>query len=309
MEISVVIPVYGCKNAIFELYRRLVENLEKITINFEIILVNDNCPQNSWEEIVKVCDKDHRVKGINLSKNFGQIKAILAGLDNAKGKWIVVMDCDLQDRPEEIINLYNKAIEGYDVVFAQRASRKDNLFKRILSKMFYKVYDYFTDENVDNTLSNFSISRNTVIKNYCNMREQNRAFTMFIKWLGFKQTSIYVEHNERLEGKSSYNLKRRFKMAFEIITSQSNKPLKFSIVIGSVMSIISFSSAVYIVLKYFITGVSVTGWTSIIVSIYLVSGLILMNLGVLGVYIGNIFNETKDRPLYIVREHLNRLEE
>lgn len=308
MEISVVIPMYGCKGAIPQLHERLVNSLESITNEFEIIMVNDKCPQNSWEEIEKICEIDKRVVGINLSRNFGQIRAITAGLDNAKGNWIVVMDCDLQDRPEEIFNLYNKAQEGYDVVFARRVNRQDKFIKKLLSKGFYKVYDYFTDGNIDNTISNFSISKKIVIENYCKMREQNRAFTMFVKWLGFNQTSIDVEHNDRAEGESSYNLRRRFKMAFEIITSQSNKPLRISVSIGAIMSIASFLFAMYRVIYYFATGVSTTGWTSIIVSIYLVGGLLLMNLGVMGIYIGNIFNEAKDRPLYIIKDYINKKE-
>lgn len=309
MEISVVIPVYGCRGAIPQLHNRLVEALQKITDDFEIILVNDKCPQNSWEEIEKVCKIDKRVIGINLSRNFGQIRAITAGLDNAKGEWIVVMDCDLQDRPEEIVNLYNKAQEGFEVVFARRVNRQDKMIKKLLSKTFYKVYDYFTDGNIDNTVSNFSISKRIVMENYCKMREQNRAFTIFVKWLGFNQTAIDVDHNDRAEGESSYSLKRRFKMAFEIITSQSNKPLRLSVAVGAVMAVASFIFSIYRILYYFITGVSVTGWTSMIVSIYLVGGLILMNLGVLGIYIGNIFNESKGRPLYVIKERLNKRED
>lgn len=309
MEISVVIPVYGCKGAISELHRRLVNSLEKITSKFEIIMVNDCCPQNSWEEIVKLCEQDKRVVGINMARNFGQIKAITAGLDNAKGNWVVVMDCDLQDRPEEIVNLYNKAQEGFDVVFARRVNRHDKCLKKLLSKAFYKVYDYFTDGNMDSTICNFSISKKIVIENYCKMREQNRAFTLFVKWLGFNQTAIDVDHNDRAEGESSYNLRRRFKMAFEIITSQSNKPLRMSISVGAIMSIVSFLFVIYRIIYYFVTGVSITGWTSIIVSIYLVGGLLLMNLGIMGIYIGNIFNEAKGRPLYIMKDYINKKEE
>lgn len=309
MEISVVIPMYGCRGAIPKLHERLVKSLEEITNEFEIIMVNDKCPQNSWEEIKKICEIDKRVVGINLSRNFGQIRAITAGLDNAKGNWIVVMDCDLQDRPEEIVNLYNKAQEGYDVVFARRVNRQDKFVKKLLSKAFYKVYDYFTDGNIDNTISNFSISRRIVMENYCKMREENRAFTMFVKWLGFNQTAIDVEHSDRAEGESSYNLRRRFKMAFEIITSQSNKPLRVSISIGAIMSIVSFLFAIYRIICYLITGVSITGWTSIIVSIYLVGGLLLMNLGIMGIYIGNIFNEAKDRPLYVIKDYINKKED
>lgn len=229
MDISVVIPVYGCKAALPELHKRLTESLSQITDAYEIILVDDHCPQNSWEEIVKLCQKDKRVKGFHLSRNFGQIRAITAGLDKSKGDWIVVMDCDLQDRPEAIIELYKKAQEGYDVVFARRQERVDSVITKFLSKTFYKVYDYFTDGAFDSSICNFSISKRSVINSYCSMREHNRAFTMFIRWLGFKETAIDLRADARFEGTSSYNLKRKIKMAFEIITSQSNKPLFFSV--------------------------------------------------------------------------------
>lgn len=308
MDISVVIPVYGCRGAVRQLHERLVKSLENIVDTFEIIMVNDHCPQNSWEEIEKVCKEDNRVIGINLSRNFGQIKAITAGLDNTSGDWVVVMDCDLQDRPEEIARLYAKAKEGYDVVFARRVHRQDKAFKKFLSKSFYKVYDYFTDGNVDHTISNFSISSRKVIDSYCSMREHNRAYTMFIKWLGFKQTAIDTEHNDRAEGESSYSFRRRFRMAFEIITSQSNKPLSVSIGVGAIMALVSFLFAIYFIINHLVTGTSVTGWTSLIVSLYLVGGLILMNLGIMGIYIGNIFNESKNRPLYVIKDYLNKKE-
>lgn len=301
IDISVVIPVYGCKNALPDLYSRLVRELNQLTKKFEIILVNDNCPQNSWEVIEELCTSDQRVVGINLSRNFGQIKAITAGLDYCSGEWVVVMDCDLQDRPEEIKRLFAKAKEGYDVVFARRAVRQDGLIKKLLSKSFYKVYNYFTDGNYDHSLCNFSITNKKVIMSYAQMREQNRAFVLFIKWMGFRQTSIDIQHDVRAEGKSSYNLKKRFRMATEIITSQSNKPLLLSVRIGSLMAFFAFIYAIYLVIRYLALGISIQGWTSIIVSLYLVGGILLINMGILGIYIGNIFNETKSRPIYLIQ--------
>ncbi len=304
--ISVVVPVYGCKGALLELHRRLVESLRKIGEDYEIVLVNDACPQNSWEVIKEICDKDSKVVGINLSRNFGQIRAITAGLEQCKGDWVVVMDCDLQDRPEEIENLYNRAKEGYDVVFARRVNRQDGGIKKFFSKMFYKTYEYFTEGGYDNTISNFSISSRSVVDSYLSMREQNRAFTIFIKWIGFNQTSIDVQHDKRAEGKSSYNFKKRFKMASEIITAQSNKPLVMSIRFGFVISFMAFVYAIFLIIRYFAKGITVQGWTSTMVSIYFVGGIILMNLGIIGLYIGYIFNETKNRPIYIIKDILNK---
>ena len=306
MDISVVIPVYGCRAAIPELHRRLCENLDKIVKSYEIILVDDCCPQNSWEEIKKVCKIDNRVVGIHMSRNFGQIRAITAGLDNSRGDWVVVMDCDLQDRPESSPELYRKALEGYHVVFARREGRKDSALTKFLSRCFYKVYDYFTEGTFDSSICNFSISKRKVIDSYCRMREQNRAYTMFIRWLGFKQTSIEMPADERFEGKSSYDLHKKLKLAFEVITSQSNKPLMFSVKAGFTIAMIALIYILYLIVKYFVVGDNLIGWTSMIASVYLMGGILLCAVGVVGIYVGNIFNETKKRPLYIVDECINR---
>ena len=308
MDISVVIPVYGCKAALSELHRRLTASLSQITDAYEIILVDDNCPQNSWEEIVKLCQKDEKVKGYHLSRNFGQIRAITAGLDKSKGEGVVVMDCDLQDRPEAILELYQKAQEGYDVVFARRTERVDSVITKFLSKSFYKVYDYFTDGAFDSSICNFSISKRKVIDSYCSMREHNRAFTMFIRWLGFKETAIDLKADARFEGTSSYNLKRKLKMAFEIITSQSNKPLFFSVHAGFAIAFCSFLYIVYLMLRALLIGDVLSGWTTIVASIYLMGGILLVAIGVVGIYIGNIFEEAKNRPLYVIAEALNERE-
>lgn len=309
IDISVVVPVYGCPSAIPELHRRLVETLEGMGVSFELVLVNDHCPRGSWEEIKKVCDVDRRVIGLNLSRNYGQIQAITAGLDLSCGEWVVVMDCDLQDRPESIPLLFSKAKEGYDVVFAQRQGRKDSGLTKILSKAFYKVYDYFTDGNYDNSISNFSISRRVVIDAYCSMREHHRAYTIFIKWLGFKQAHIPLPADERFEGESSYDFKKKMRMAADIITAQSDKPLRFSIKLGFLIALLAFVYLVYLVINYFLNPGMLPGWTSTVGAVFLMGGLMLMAIGVVGIYVGNIFNEVKDRPLYVIAERLNCEEE
>ena len=306
MKISVVIPVYGCRKALPELHRRLVDVFDKMGSDYELVLVDDCCPQNSWEEIEKLCAKDKKVIGMRMSRNFGQIKAITAGLDNVTGDYVVVMDCDLQDRPEPIPEMFKKIEEGYDVVFAKREGRKDSAITKFLSKAFYKVYDYFTNGNFDNSICNFSISKKKVIDAYCRMREQNRAFTMFIKWLGFEQTAISLPADERFEGKSSYNMKRKLKLAFEVITSQSNKPLMFSISLGFIISVLAFIYIVYLVIKALVLKDTLVGWTTIVASIYLMGGILLCAVGVVGIYVGNIFNEVKNRPIYVISKTINK---
>lgn len=304
MTISVVIPVYGCRDALIELYNRLSRTLVQLTDDYEIIMVNDSCPQNSWEIIEELCRMDFHVKGIELSRNFGQMKAILAGLDYSTGDWIVVMDCDLQDSPEEIIRLYNKAQEGYDVVFARRKERKDNPIKVFLANLFYKIYEFSTNGIYDGAICNFSIAKRNVIENYCRMREQHRGYVMYIKWLGFRQAVIDVEHNERYAGKTGYTLKKRINMAIELLTSQSDNILKFFVGFGFSISLISFITLIALVIYHFWADVTI-GWTSSIATTVLVGGIIVMVMGVVGIYVGNIFMQVKERPLYVVRQILN----
>lgn len=305
VKISVVSPIYGCKECLFELYERLVKTLSQITEQFEIILVNDACPQGSWERIVMLCARDERVKGINLSRNFGQHYAITAGLDHAKGEWVVVMDCDLQDRPEEIIKLYNKAIEGYDIVFGRRAQRQDSFFKRLGSRAFNRVLEYFTDNKHDNSIANFGIYAHKVIATINRYREHSRDFLLFAKMVGFKKTEIDIEHAPRAYGQSSYNLSKLIRLATDSIISHSNKPLRLSIQLGFGIAFISLIFAGWLVIRYFFFHTPAEGWTSLMVSMFFMFGLLFALIGITGLYIGKIFDEVKRRPLYIIQEMIN----
>lgn len=304
-EISIVCPVYGCSGALTTLTDRLIQTLTKITEDFEIIYVNDACPQGSWGVIQQIAEQDARIKGINLSRNFGQHDAITAGLDHVKGKWVVVMDCDLQDQPEEIAKLYQKAQEGYDIVLAQRFERKDSLFTKLSSKIFYKVLSYLTEIQYDSMVANFGIYSAKVIQSVTLYREQNRAFPLFINHVGFKKTSICVEHDARNQGRSSYSLKKKLKLALDCVIAYSNKPLRMSIQFGAFTSFFSLCYAFWLIIRNFIFEVPVPGWTSIMVSFFFMFGLLLFMIGILGLYIGKIFDEVKARPLYLVREMIN----
>lgn len=305
MDISVVIPVYGCRDALPELYKRLTSVIGSMHFStYEIIFVNDACPQGSWSVIEKLCEEDKHVVGLELSRNFGQLRATTAGLDYSTGDWVVVMDCDLQDRPEEIPHLYAKAMEGYDVVFARRRVRQDSRFKVFISNCFYKVYSMATDRPYDGNLCNFSICNRSVIENYCKMREQHRGFVMYIQWMGFREAVVDVEHQARYAGKSGYNFKKRMNMALDLLTSQSDKLLRSTVKTGLSISLVSFAVILALVVRYFTAHIQ-PGWTSIIASIFLMGGLTIASVGIVGIYVGNIFMEVKHRPLYIVRQQLN----
>ncbi len=301
--ISVVTPVYMAEACIEELCRRLIAALVPLSPDFEIIMVEDASPDRSWNAVCRETDRDPRCKGIRFTRNFGQHVAITAGLAHASGEWVVVMDCDLQDQPEEIPKLLDTARTGeFDVVFGRRAHRRDPWAKRIASRAFYAVYNYFTDQQFDNSVANFSIMRRHVAESFLRLGEHSRSFPLFIRWLGFPIGYVDVTHAERYAGKASYTLGKLVRFAAESIICQSNKPLHITIMIGLAFAAGAFLVAAYYVAKYFLYGIPVTGWASTIVSIWFLGGLLLANLGVVGLYLGRVFNETKRRPLFVIRQ-------
>ena len=305
MKISVVVPVYGCPEAVKPLHERLVNTLLKITDDYEILLVNDACPKDSWSEIQKVCEKDKKVIGINLSRNFGQKNATNAGIEYSTGDYVVLMDCDLQDKPEAIEELYAKIQEGYDIVYVARKDRKDNAFVKFCSKSFYKVYNYMVEGYFNSDIANYCMVKRMVVNEYCKLPEHNKDFVTILSWMGFRSATIHVESDSRLEGKSSYNMRRKINLAIDMITFHSNKPLHFFIKLGIVIGFFALCYLVYQIGMYFVDGTAPMGWTSTIAIVSLVGGLQLVSLGVIGIYIGNIFNETKNRKSYFVQEIIN----
>lgn len=292
-EISIVIPVYGCDGFLKPLYRRIVQTMDDLKVNFELIFVDDRGPGTPWTIISEISARDNRVRGIRLSRNFGQHYAIAAGIDHCRGKWLIVMDCDLQDRPEEIPGLWAKAAQGFDIVIARRIQRKDGFLKKLSSKVFHRVWSYMTDQASDAAQGNFGLYSSKVINELRKMPETARLFPLLVRWLGFETATVEVNHGAREHGKSSYTLKKLFSLATDAIISHSNKPLKMFIKIGFTMSFLSFCYGLWLIIRYFFfyQGQTLMGWSSIMVSMYFLSGLMLSGMGLLGVYIGRIFNQ------------------
>ena len=305
IQISIVSPVYRAEKMVHMLVERIVKSVATITDRYEIILVNDASPDASWQMIEHECAQNKQVKGVNLSRNFGQHYAITAGLSFAKGEWVVVMDCDLQDRPEEIPALYQKAQEGYDIVYARRVDRQDRWIKRVPSLLFNAVLDWLSGTNKDKSVANFGVYSQKVIAEYNKIPEYARSFGSLIRYLGFKTTAIDVQHAARAEGKSSYTWSRMFKLAFDVIISNSNKPLRMAVGLGFSMSVLSFLLALYNVVARMIGMISFPGYTTTVFSIWFVGGLLLLVLGIIGLYIGKIFDQVKGRPNFIVQEKIN----
>lgn len=301
-EISVVVPEYMGKTVLRALAKRVHDALAPIVDCYELILVNDASPDGAWDEIVALAKDDPAVVGLNLSRNFGQHYAITAGLTKARGRWVVVMDCDLQDVPEEIPKLYEKATEGYDVVLARRVNRQDSFLKRMESKAFYALFGYLTDTNMDAATANFGIYRRNVIEAVLQMGDSIRCFPLMVRWVGFRQTAIPVIHAARPEGKSSYSLVKLLRLASDNILTFSNKPLKMMTLLGVAIAVVSIViMAIYLVLALQ-ERIKVAGYASLILSIWFVCGALMTMLGVVGVYLGKVFNQTKGRPMFIVSE-------
>jgi dolichol-phosphate mannosyltransferase len=300
--LSIVSPVYKAENIIDELVRRIKESVSGITPDYEIILVEDGSKDQSWNKIIEHCQIDEKVRGIKLSRNFGQHHAITAGLDCCKGDWIVVMDCDLQDQPEEISKLYEEALKGFDIVYARRKQRYDSYFKKLTSKIFYKLFAWLSGVPQDGTIANFGIYSSKAIQAVNELREPLRSFATMIKWVGFKSTGIYVEHAERFAGKSTYNFKKLFQLALDISLSFSDKPLRMTVKLGVIISGSAFLFGLYNLYKYFTGRITEPGFTSLILSLWFLSGLIIFILGIIGLYLGKVFEGIKERPLYIIEK-------
>lgn len=301
-HISFVSPVYKAEHILEKLIKEIEKVMKVIDQPFEVILVDDRSPDNGWEVMKKLANDYESVKSIRLSRNFGQHPAIMAGLSKTKGEWIIVMDCDLQDQPKEVLKLYDKAIEGYDVVLAKRNHRKDSFFKKMTSLLFAKIYGFFTNTKYDNEIANYGIYNKKVIHSIIQVSDYIKFFPLFVNFVGFNSTSIVVEHLNRAEGKTSYSLSKLMSLAFNTIISFSNKPLKLFVKFGLIISLISFILGLYTIYLSFAGKIEVLGYSSIIISIWLLSGIIITTIGVSGVYIGKIFDQVKSRPVYIIDE-------
>jgi len=302
VHLSIVIPVYKAEACMHELHQRLLAAIEPLTTDFECIFVEDCGGDQSWQLICDITQADPRFKGIQFSRNFGQHYGITAGLDYCSGDWIVVMDCDLQDAPEEIPNLYHKAQEGFDVVLARRRNRQDKTGKKFSSQLFFKLFNYLTDMNYDPSVGNFRIISRKVVNNCKSMRENLRFFPGMIEWMGFSSTTIDVKHGKRSAGESSYTFGKLLNLATNTIIAYSDKPLRMSIKFGFSIAVLALFFGVSLLIYAIFFNVPITGWSSLIISLYFLGGIIIANLGIIGIYLGKTFDESKKRPLYIINE-------
>ncbi|HOZ29607.1 MAG TPA: glycosyltransferase family 2 protein [Bacteroidales bacterium] len=303
-EISIVLPVFNEENNLVQLFNELFDVLKKIDFKtFEIIFINDGSTDDSLKIIKDLSVKNKSVKYIDLSRNFGQQIAISAGVEKASGNYIVIMDSDLQDPTDLIQDLYNKAQEGYDVVYAKRKKRKgESVFKKITAKIFYRTLRSITKCNIPVDAGDFRIISSKVSDVLKRMPEQQKFLRGQVAWVGFKQTSVEFDRDSRKSGKSGYSVSKMLRFAIDGITSFSDFPLKLATFLGFFVSIISFILMLWALYQRLIAQQYVQGWTSLILSVLFIGGIQLITIGIIGEYIGRIGSNIRKRPLYVINE-------
>lgn len=298
--VSVVVPVYQGERTLRPLIERLTRALLPLTPAYEIILVDDRSPDNSWGVILEMLPQHPQIVAIRLSRNFGQHYAISAGLDLSRGRWTVLMDCDLQDQPEHIGLLLERAQQGFDIVLARRVARQDPLGKRLLSAAYHRVFRMLSGYKLDRSVGAFRIMDRKVVDAFCRMREAHRLVGGMIEWLGFSTAFVDVQHGARLEGRSSYRLRNALQVALDGMISFSNRPLYFSVFLGAIMATFAGAWVIFILVYFAFSTTRAQGWPSLMAVTTFVGGLILFNLGVIGLYLGRVYDQVKQRPNYVV---------
>lgn len=299
VELSVVVPVYGCDECLRALHERLTASLAAVTTDYEVIFVDDASPDGAWATLAELAREDPAVTALRLSRNFGQHAAITAGLAKASGRWVVVMDCDLQDPPEQIPRLYAKAREGYDVVFARRLRRRQSLFRRVTGHAYFRLRNALVKSDMDPNMSNLSILSRKVVDAFLTLSDRNRQYLLIVDWLGFRHATIDVDQNARPAGRSAYSLGALGRVAIDGLFFDSTVLLRWIVYTGFALASVGALLAGAI-LYFKLTSDPLPGWTSVSVLVLIMGGFIILTTGVTGLYIGKIFDQVKGRPLYVI---------
>ncbi len=305
VELSVVVPVYGCEPCLVELHRRLTEVLgASLTDDYEIIYVDDRSPDGAWATLQDLAGRDSRVRLIRLSRNFGQHPAITAGLAESRGRWIVVTDCDLEDPPEEIPRLYSTALEGYDVVLSRRSARRQTFFRRLTARVYRRLANFIAKTEVDSEFTNLSIASRKVIDAFLQLNDLDRQYLLILLWLGFEHTTIEVDQSERYAGGSAYSFAGLVRVAADGIFFQTTNLLRWVVYTGFAVAALGLIAAGALITYATLFENPPPGWASLGVLLMLMTGVIVISTGVTGLYVGKIFGQVKGRPLYVIDERV-----
>ena len=296
--LSVVVPVYGCADCLVALHARLTDSVRTITDRYELVFVDDRSVDDGWAVLVRLAREDPRVRAFRLSRNFGQDAAITAGLTQATGEWTVVMDCDLQEAPEDIPRLWAAAGEGYDIVRTVRRGWHHSAFRRATSRV-YRRLTLETDVRPD--YSNLSLLSRRVVDAFLRLKDRDREYMIALDWLGFDSTQVEIEHHERHAGESGYTLQRLVRVALDGMFFRSTVLLRLVVLLGFVVAFAGIVVAAFEVADYFLEPEkSVPGYTSLAVLLLVLAGFIIVSVGVVGLYVGRIFEQVKNRPLFLI---------
>jgi len=304
-RLAVVVPVYKGEGCLDELYRRLTAVMASMAVSYQLIFVEDCGGDNSWSLIRQLGTADRHVLGVQLSRNFGQHFAITAGLRQANADWIVVMDCDLQDIPEAIPMMYERANDGFDVVMTRRIEKKHELFRKLGSYVWAKSLSFLSKSDIDSRVGTLSIISSKVADAFLTLEDSHRHYLILLRWLGFKSCYCDVEHGERYEGRSSYSYARLISHAVDGMVAQSSRLLLISIFYGLAISALSLLLALAVVYRFVTHPDVVPGWPSVVCVLLFLAGSLHISVGVAGIYLGKTFEQTKKRPLYIIGDTVN----
>jgi dolichol-phosphate mannosyltransferase len=298
--LSVVVPVYGCADCLVALHARLTDSVRQITDRYEFVFVDDRSLDDGWTVLQRLAREDNHVRAVRLSRNFGQDAAITAGLSLVLGEWAVVMDCDLQEAPEDIPRLWAAAGEGYDIVRTTRRGWRHSAFRRRASRI-YRRLTLETDVRPD--YSNLSLLSRRVVDAFLRLHDRDREYMIALDWLGFDSTTIEIEHRERHAGHSGYTLRRLMRVALDGMFFRSTLLLRLVVLLGFVIALIGVVVAGFEVADYFLEPEkTVPGYTSLAVLLLVLAGFIIVSVGVVGLYVGRIFEQVKNRPLFLIDE-------
>lgn len=306
-EISVVSPVFEAAELVGELVRQIRDQLVALGVSYEIVLVDDGSSDESWLAIKAECMRDPAIKGVKLTRNFGQHYALTAGLQTAKGRYVIVMDCDLQDDPKYIPDLYDLAAQGARIVYTRKRTRAHKGVKNAFGKLFHRVLNALKGQKTDsseNGIGNYSLLSRDVVDAFLAFGDYHRHYLGILRWLAFDAAYLPIEHSPRPVGKSSYSLRKLVREAVNGITSQSDRLLYASVIFGIAIFGLSLIGVAYILVAYFVSGFQ-EGWASVAVLILSSTGILMFSLGITGIYIARIFEQTKGRPLFVVQETVN----
>lgn len=301
VELSVVVPVYGCAGTLRDLHARVTETLSRLVDRFELILVDDRAEDGAWPVMRELAEADPRVIACRLSRNFGQQLAITAGLEQCSGEYAVVMDCDLQDPPEAIAELYAEAKKGFDIVFAKRKSEYQSARRRFSNRLYFKLLGFVARHRIDGELGSFSIISRRVIDAFLRFNERDRHYLMVLNWLGFETATIDYRRDARSVGTSSYSLGKLLALALSGIFFTTTRLLHWVVYAGIGLALAGVLLAVFFVIHWMFYG-AFAGWTSLIVVQLVLSGIVILCIGVTALYVGKIFEAAQRRPLYVMQE-------